>query len=329
MKNKGHMIHLEGKVPNTLAGKRLDHVLTTLFPDYSRARLQSWIRAEQVWVDGLVKRQRDLMIGGENIIINAEIPAEESWQPEAIDLAIVYEDEHLLVVNKPIGLVVHPAAGNLQHTLLNALLHHAPQLNQLPRGGIVHRLDKDTSGLLVVAKTLHAHTNLIKQLQTRSVKREYQAVVSGRLISGGSIDEPIGRHPQQRKKMAVTDFGKTAITHFRILEKFPAFTRLKINLETGRTHQIRVHMAYIHHPIVGDSVYGGRLQLPKNANELLIKTLREYKHQALHAETLGLLHPATQNYLEWSAPLPADMQQLLKALREDKLEQEQGSDEWF
>lgn len=329
-KSTGHTVNLEAIVPLALAGKRLDQVLAALFPEHSRARLQDWIKQSLVTVDGQPKKPRDKMFGGETIKIHAELPTQEQWQPQALPLNIVYEDEALLIINKPIGLVVHPAVGNPDNTLVNALLHHAPVLAQTPRAGIVHRLDKDTSGLLVVAKTLEAHTHLVKQLQARTVKREYQAIVTGTLIAGGTINVSIGRHPIQRQKMAALDFGKPAITHYRIAERFPAHTRLKVQLETGRTHQIRVHMAHIHHPIVGDLTYGGRLQMPKHASTNLQLALREFKHQALHAQRLGLIHPVSNEYREWHAPLPTDMQHLLEVLREDITNQQDfEEDDYF
>lgn len=325
-KSTGQIINLQATVPFTEGGKRLDQVLVVLFPDYSRAKLQEWIKQALVTVDGQLKKPRDKVLGGETININVELPNQELWQAQAIPLDIVYEDEAILIINKPIGLVVHPAVGNPDNTLVNALLNHAPELAQVPRAGIVHRLDKDTSGLLVVAKTLPAHTHLVKQLQARTVKREYQAIVTGTLIAGGTIDAPIGRHPVQRQKMAVLDFGKPAITHYRVVERFPAHTRIKVLLETGRTHQIRVHMASIKHPIVGDLTYGGRLQLPKHASEELQQALREFKHQALHAQRLGLIHPVTNEYKEWHVSLPEDMQHLLEILRKDAITQENSDD---
>ena len=310
-------INLHAIVPAALAGKRLDQALVQLFPDYSRVRLQEWIRQQLILVDGHSRRPRDRLAGGETITLQATLTPQENWQAQAIPLTIIHEDDALLVVNKPVGLVVHPAAGNPDNTLVNALLNHAPALAQLPRAGIVHRLDKDTSGLLVVAKTLSAHTQLIKQLQARTVKREYQAIVTGHLIAGGTVDAPIGRHPLQRQKMAVLDFGKPAVTHYRVVERFAAHTRLKVQLETGRTHQIRVHMAHIRHPLVGDTTYGGRFQLPKHAGDALRQALRTFNHQALHAQRLGLMHPLTHEYQEWQTPLPPDLQQLLEALRAD------------
>lgn len=317
MKNTGQMINLSAIVPEHLAGQRLDQALAAMFPDFSRARLQTWIRDHQISVNGHTKRPRDLVRGGESIIISATLPDQLNWEAQPITLEIVYEDEAIIVVNKPVGLVVHPAAGNRDSTLVNALLHHCPQLNKLPRAGIVHRLDKNTSGLLVIAKTLPAHTSLVKQLHARTILREYSAIVQGVLIAGGTIDKPIGRHPIQRKHMAVVTSGKTAITHYRVTERFRAHTWIKVNLETGRTHQIRVHMTFIQHPIVGDATYGGRLKIASQTSERLKEALRTFKHQALHAQRLGLLHPITSEPLQWEAPLPADMQALLHLLRED------------
>lgn len=318
MKNPAQMITLQTVVPESLAGGRLDKVVAQLFSDYSRARLQEWIRTGSILVDGKPKRPRDFVQANQVITLTASIPnRDEGWAAQAIALDIVYEDKALMVINKPVGLVVHPAAGNPDHTLINALLYQHPELAQLPRAGVVHRLDKDTSGLLVIAKTLPAHTELVRQLQAHTVQREYEAIVTGVLISGGTIDAAMGRHPVQRKKRAVIEFGKPAITHYRVLERFRTHTRLKVNLETGRTHQIRVHMAHIHHPIVGDKVYGGRLQLPQGASEELIKTLRGYNHQALHAQRLSLIHPVSHKSIEWTSPLPADMQHLLQILRQE------------
>ena len=316
MKNTGqHQINLSAVIPSEMAGKRLDQALATLLTDYSRARLQAWISDGSIKINDEIKRPKDKVQGGETVTVNATHQVQEKWQAQAIQLNIIYEDDHLLVINKPIGLVVHPAAGNPDSTLVNALLHYCPTLNELPRAGIIHRLDKDTSGLLVIAKTLIAHTHLVRQLQARTVKREYNALVNGTIISGGTINAPIGRDSHHRKKMAVTHSGKEAITHYRVIERFAAHTLLKVNLETGRTHQIRVHMAYIHHPIVGDATYGGRLKLPKNISIELTEALRNFKHQALHARRLGLIHPVTHEYCDWQAPLPKDMAHLLSLLR--------------
>ncbi|MDF2530268.1 MAG: rRNA pseudouridine synthase, partial [Gammaproteobacteria bacterium] len=273
------IIQASATVPYGLAGKRLDQVLAEIFPQYSRSRLQSWLKSEQIKVDGRVRRAKDKVIGGEIISLEAEIVPEQQWLAEEKDLNIVYEDETLLVLNKPVGLVVHPGAGNQQGTLLNALLHHCPSLAELPRAGIVHRLDKDTSGLMVIAKTLSAHHSLVEQLQFRSVSREYEAIAIGLMTAGCTIDLPIGRHPTQRLKMAVLEEGgKEAITHVRVIEKYRDHTRVKVMLETGRTHQIRVHLSYKNHPLLGDNVYGRRLMIPKNASLELAEAMRNYKH---------------------------------------------------
>ncbi|MDP1709040.1 MAG: 23S rRNA pseudouridine(1911/1915/1917) synthase RluD [Gammaproteobacteria bacterium] len=311
---------LTANIPDELAGLRLDQALAQIFPAYSRARLQQWIRAGEVRVDAQQWRGRDKVRGGESVEIMAVLKAEGSWQSEPIALDIVYEDDALLVINKPAGLVVHPGAGNPQGTLLNALLHHAPGLNTVPRAGIVHRLDKETSGLLMVARTLPAQKSLVKQLHARSVQRAYDAVVVGVMTAGGRIEAALGRHPVQRTRMAVTregSNGKAAITHYRVAQRYRAHTRIRVQLETGRTHQIRAHMAHIRYPIVGDPVYGGRLALPAGCSEALQQALRGFKRQALHAATLGLEHPVTGEMLEWSVPPPADMLHLIKVLEED------------
>jgi len=266
-------------------------------------------------VNNKVLRPKDKVKTDDHIKIAATIEPEMSWKPQDIELDIVYEDDDLLVLNKQAGLVVHPAAGLPDSTLLNALVHHCPELAKVPRAGIVHRIDKDTTGLLVVAKTLPAHNYLVQELQERNIKREYEAIVWGQFTAGGTIDEPIGRHPRARVKMAVVPSGKKAITHYRILERFPALTHIRVILETGRTHQIRVHMAHINHPIVGDPVYGGRTRLPKGASPELIDELKQFKRQALHAKHLALVHPRTGNLIEWDIELPNDMKHLLDLLR--------------
>lgn len=300
-----------------LAGQRLDQVLAVLFNDYSRSRLQQWIRDGKVLVDGRVRRPKDKVFSGEQVLLRASFEPQVPCAPEAIPLDLVYEDEHLLVVNKPAGLVVHPAAGNPDGTLQNALLHHDPALVALPRAGIVHRLDKDTTGLMVVAKTAAAHKILVEALQAREVKREYRALVVGKPTAGGTVDAPIGRHPVKRTKMAVVMSGKPAVTHYRVAERFRIHTLLAVSLETGRTHQIRVHMAHIHYPLVGDRLYGGRLKLPPAADEHTRRMLQSFKRQALHAYRLGLPHPATGEFMEWQADIPQDMQALLECLRQD------------
>ena len=310
-------IQLSAQVSDQQAGQRLDQVAAELFPDFSRSRLQSWIKSGELTVDGKACKPREKVIGGEQLAIDAQLEAEQSWEPQAIDLDIVYEDDHLLVINKPAGLVVHPAAGNRDSTLLNALLHHAPDLATIPRAGIVHRIDKDTTGLLVVAKSLKAHASLVDQLQEKTAFREYEAIVQGVMTGGGMVDEPIGRHPSQRTKQAVTHSGKPAVTHYRLIERFRAHTHIRVQLETGRTHQIRVHMAHIQYPLLGDPTYGGRLRLPKGATPELIDALRHFKRQALHAKKLGVQHPQTGEYCEWEVPLPEDFQAMIRVLRQD------------
>ncbi len=317
------LISLKAAIPETLHGQRLDQALAGLFPDYSRSRLQKWLKDGQISLNGQHVRAREKVYGGEEVVIQAQLEEEGDWQAEAIPLNIVFEDEHILVINKPAGLVVHPAAGNSSGTMLNALLHHAPELAQVPRAGIVHRLDKDTTGLLVVARTLPAQKYLVEQLQARAFLREYSGLINGVLVSGGSVDAPIGRHPVQRKRMAVVESGKPALTHYRIRERFRHHSLLSLRLETGRTHQIRVHMAHIQHPLIGDPVYGGRLKLPPQCSDRLAQTLRKFHRQALHATRLGLEHPVTGKQMEWEAPLPEDMELLISALREDARQQEE------
>jgi len=313
------IIRHEAVVPLSAAGRRFDQALAEMFPDYSRSRLTAWIKAGAVTLDGAPAVPRQLLKGGEQVRLEAELETEVSSAPEAIDLDIVHEDEHLLVLNKPAGLVVHPGAGNPAGTVLNALLHHDPALAMLPRAGIVHRLDKDTSGLMVVARTLAAHTALVDMLSRHDVERQYEAIVLGPLIAGGTVDAPIGRHHGDRLRQAVRDEedGKHAITHYRLRERFRAHTLIQCNLETGRTHQIRVHMAHIGHPLVGDPLYGGGLKLPKRATPELVATLRGFRRQALHAERLSFEHPATGEALSFEAVRPDDVDVLIAALRGD------------
>lgn len=303
-------------VPDELIGKRLDQVLAKLFPDYSRSRLKRWIEEGQVRVDGSALRPRDKLRGGERIELRVVEAPSGTHLPQDISLNIVFEDEHLVVIDKPAGLVVHPAAGHYDGTLLNALLFHIPDLETLPRAGIVHRLDKETSGLLVIAKTLKAHKSLVDQLQARTVNREYLALVQGTIITGGTVEAPIGRHSTDRKRFAVVPNGKEAITHYRVAERFPHHTLVKVQLETGRTHQIRVHMAYLRFPLVGDPQYG-RLRLPPGASTRLKEALRSFKRQALHAVRLSLRHPETGDELSWESPLPRDFLEILEVLREE------------
>ncbi len=295
------IISLRGTIQPEFAGCRIDQALAHLFPEYSRERLKSWLLAGQCQVNGAVLRPKDRVVGGEEVVIDASLEIETRWQAEDLPLDIVYEDEDLLVINKPAGLVVHPGAGNQAGTLVNALLNYDPALNNVPRAGVVHRLDKDTSGLLVVARNLAAHTYLVEQLQERNIERIYETVVHGVFLAGSTIDLPIGRHPKERLKMAVVSDGRPAVTHYRVLKRFPKHTHLQVQLETGRTHQIRVHMAHVKHPIVGDKVYAPRIQ-------------HNFPRQALHARRLSLIHPATGFDMTWEAELPADMQQLLKDL---------------
>jgi 23S rRNA pseudouridine1911/1915/1917 synthase len=312
-------IRHEARVPLTAAGRRFDQALAELFPDYSRSRLTAWVKSGAATLDGATVPPRQLLRGGELVRLEAELEAEVASAPEAIALAIVHEDEHLLVLDKPAGLVVHPGAGNPSGTLLNALLHHDAKLAELPRAGIVHRLDKDTSGLMVVARTLPAMTALVEMLSRHDVERQYEAVVLGSLVSGGTVDAPIGRSMGDRLRQAVRDeeSGKRAVTHYRLRERFRAHSLIQCNLETGRTHQIRVHLTHIGHPLVGDPLYGGGLKLPKRAAPELAAALRGFRRQALHAERLAFEHPVTGEPLSFAAERPADMTALIEALRDD------------
>ncbi|WP_281850230.1 23S rRNA pseudouridine(1911/1915/1917) synthase RluD [Dyella sp. GSA-30] len=312
----------EAIVPLSAAGRRFDQALAEMFPDYSRSRLTGWIKDGAVTLDGAKAPPRQLLRGGEKVLLEAVLVVEVSSQPEAIDLDIVHEDDYLLVLNKPVGLVVHPGAGNPAGTVLNALLHHDPKLAELPRGGIVHRLDKDTSGLMVVARTLAAHTGLVDMLSRHEVERQYEAIVVGTMVAGGTVDAAIGRHMGDRLRQAVRDEedGKHAVTHYRLRERFRAHSLIQCSLETGRTHQIRVHMAHIGHPLIGDPLYGGGLKLPKGATPELVAALRGFRRQALHAERLAFEHPVTHEPLSFSAERPADQQLLIDALRHDLAE---------
>jgi len=310
---------LDTIIPYEMAGYRLDKALADLFPNYSRARLQQWIGDGQVRVNNVVKsKNKEKVQGGEKVELTAQLEESVLWQAQNLPLNIVFEDENLLIINKSAGVVVHPAAGNRENTLVNALLHHAPELAQIPRAGIIHRLDKDTTGLLVVARTLTAHTHLVAQLQARKFLKEYQAIVMGNMIAGGTVDAAIGRHPIHRTKMAVIPNGKSAVTHYRIIQRYRAHTHIRVILETGRTHQIRVHLAHIAYPLVGDPVYGKRLQIPANSSTNFANILRNFKRQALHAYKLGFIHPATGQFMHWAVDLPEDMQNLQVALESDK-----------
>lgn len=317
-------VTLSAEVPLEYAGMRLDQAAAQLFHAYSRERLKDWIKDGRLTLNGKPGKPRDKVAGGESLVLDAELTVETPALPEDIPLHIVYEDEFLLVVDKPAGLVVHPGAGNPDGTLMNALLHHWPDLNLLPRAGIVHRIDKDTSGLLVVAKTLPAHTDLTAQLADKTVYREYEAIVCGVMTGGGTVDAPIDRHPADRTRMAVVrrrheedERGRDAVTHYRVLARFRGHSHVRVQLETGRTHQIRVHMGHIGHPLVGDPVYGGRMRLPKGGSQEMIYAIQHFPRQALHARRLGLAHPATGEPMSWESPLPADMLALLAILAED------------
>lgn len=311
-------ISLQATVPFELGGSRFDQIAAELFPDYSRSRLQSWIKDGVLTVDGNTRKPKEKLFGGEVLAAQTTVENSDEWVAQDIALDIVYEDEDILVINKPAGLVVHPAAGHQTGTLLNALLHHCPDMAHLPRAGIVHRLDKDTTGLMVVAKTLIAQASLVEQLQDRSMGREYEAVSVGVMTGGGKVDAPIGRHHKDRKRMAVTDSGKPAVTHYRVLDRFRGHTHIRCKLETGRTHQIRVHMSHISYPLIGDPVYSGRMKLPAGCTPELKEALRTFDRQALHAKRLELWHPATGDLMEWEIDLPDDMQRLLEQLETDR-----------
>ena len=310
-------IELTIKIPDANAGQRLDQALASLLPDYSRSRLKGWIESGEIKVDGSARRARDRVQGGEAVVVRATVAADTEATPQPMPLDLRYEDEHLLVIDKPAGLVVHPGAGNPDRTLQNALLALDAGLATLPRAGIVHRLDKDTSGLLVVARSLPAHAGLVRMLEAREIHRGYEALVRGVMTAGGTIDAPIDRHPVDRVRMAVRHGGREAVTHYRVIRRYRAHTHVRVELETGRTHQIRVHMAHAGYPLVGDRVYGGRLAFPKGASEELRQALRNFSRQALHAARLKFDHPVTGRPLEFASALPADMGALLDELARD------------
>jgi 23S rRNA pseudouridine1911/1915/1917 synthase len=305
-------------LPGNLAGLRLDQALARALPQYSRARLQGWIEAGAIEVDGRQLRAKDKVLGGEQVHIEARLEADEQVAAEAMPLEVVFKDKALFVINKPPGMVVHPGAGNARHTLQNALLALDPKLAVVPRAGLVHRLDKDTSGLLVVARTPEVHTTLVAALAEREVERHYIAVCTGVMTGGGTVDEPIGRHRSQRTRMAIRSDGRPSVTHYRLMKRFRAHTLVRVELESGRTHQIRVHLAHIGYPVVGDPVYGGRRRFPAGASAALTTELNKFKRQALHAAHLKLVHPTTGRDIEWEAPLPADMAHLVAVLEADQ-----------
>ena len=306
-----------GTVPDEAAGERLDKVLAKVFPPHSRSQLQVWLKEGRITLANETPSGRLSVAGGEILCLQMPPLAQIEWVAEPLPLSVVHQDEHIVVIDKPCGLVVHPGAGNPAGTLANAILHQYPATAALPRAGIVHRLDKDTSGLLVVALTELARSELIRGLEARAISREYLAVVNGRPISGGTVDASIGRHPRNRLKMAVTSKGRPAVTHYRLGQRFRSHTLLKLQLQTGRTHQIRVHMAHLGFPLVGDPVYGGRFQLPPRSSPQLIAVLQGFQRQALHAAVLALAHPATGESLRWESVIPSDFAALIDALSID------------
>ncbi|HRD70110.1 MAG TPA: 23S rRNA pseudouridine(1911/1915/1917) synthase RluD [Legionella sp.] len=305
-------------VPREYHSQRIDAVLAQLLPEYSRSQISTWIKTGAIKMNNKICKPKDKTLGGDVIDLIVDYsesdPDFNQCEPENIPLDIIYEDDHVLVLNKPAGLVVHPGAGNREHTLVNALLYHAPDLHHLPRAGIIHRLDKDTTGLLIVAKTLTAHTSLIRQMQAREIQRHYITLVQGHVISGGTIDTGFGRHPRNRLKMTVTGQGRQAITHYTVNKQYQDFTLLDVRLMTGRTHQIRVHMAHINHPVAGDQLYSGRMRFPINASDTLRTVLQQFKRQALHASSLSFHHPVTHKEVTCEAPMPEDFKLLLTTL---------------
>ncbi|MFL0949817.1 23S rRNA pseudouridine(1911/1915/1917) synthase RluD [Vibrio parahaemolyticus] len=311
-------IVLTNTVKDSQLGQRLDQAIAELFADFSRSRLKEWLLDGKVQVNGeVVTKPRTKVMGGEEITLQAELEDEERWEAQDILLDIVYEDDDIIVINKPRDFVVHPGAGTPDGTVLNALLHHYPDIAEVPRAGIVHRLDKDTTGLMVVAKTVPAQTRLVRALQKRNITREYEAIAIGRMTAGGKVDQPIGRHSTKRTLMAVAPLGKPAVTHYRVAEHFREHTRIRLRLETGRTHQIRVHMSYLQHPLLGDTAYGGRARIPTGASQELTDMIRGFDRQALHAVMLRFEHPITGEELEFHAPVPDDMVAMTEALRKD------------
>ena len=312
------MVHRSLTIPDERAGQRLDQALAALLPDYSRSRLKGWIESGEIRVDGAMRRPRDKVSGGESISLEAILDEATVAEPQAMALELAHEDRHLWVVNKPAGLVVHPGAGNPDRTLVNGLLAHRPALDILPRAGIVHRLDKDTGGLLVVAANPDAQRVLARAIARHDVLRRYAAIVEGVLTGGRDIDAAIARDPRDRRRQRVSEAGRAALTRVRVRERFRAATLVDAELETGRTHQIRVHLASIGHPLMGDRRYGARGRLPPRPTETLVAAVRAFRRQALHAVALGFAHPRDGRWLEFASPLPADFEALLVALREDR-----------
>ena len=314
-------IELTSTVKDSQLGQRLDQAVAELFTDFSRSRLKEWLLGGKIQVNGeVITKPRVKVMGGEEIVLQAELEDEERWEAQDIPLDIVYEDDDIIVINKPRDFVVHPGAGTPDGTVLNALLHHYPDIAEVPRAGIVHRLDKDTTGLMVVAKTVPAQTRLVRALQKRNITREYEAIAIGRMTAGGMIEKGIGRHSTKRTLMAVSELGKPAVTHYRVAEHFREHTRIRLRLETGRTHQIRVHMSYLQHPLLGDIAYGGRARIPKGASDELTDMIRGFDRQALHAVMLRFAHPTTTEEMEFHAPVPDDMVEMAEALRLDAKE---------
>ena len=303
-------------IPDRLIGQRIDSALAVMLPDFSRSKITSWVRSGKALLNSKTFKPKEKILGCEIVALTLEKEKTNAWLGEDIAIDVVYEDDDIIVVNKPVGLVTHPGAGNWTGTLANALLHYDPSLANLDRAGIVHRLDKNTSGLMVVARSQLAQKNLVEQLQTHTVSREYSAIVYGHMISGGTIDAPIGRDPKDRIRQAVVEegTGKDAVTHYRVIDRFAHHTHVKCILETGRTHQIRVHMSHAEHPLIADPMYGGKIRFPKKADEGFKDALKSFKRQALHAKKLTISHPITGEEMSWKAPLPQDLQDLLAVL---------------
>ena len=303
-------------IPERMTGDRLDVALSEMLPDYSRSKITAWIKSGDALINNKAFKPKDKVNGSQMVMLSLNKKQNNDWSAENIALNIVFEDEDIIIINKPFGLVTHPGVGNWNGTLANALLYYDPELSKLDRAGIVHRLDKNTSGLMVIARNEKSQKYLVEQLQSHSVVREYSAIVYGHMISGGSVNDPIGRDPKDRTKQAVSSNGKDATTHYRVIERFKSHTHVKAILETGRTHQIRVHLSHIGYPLLGDPMYGGRVRFPKKASDILKESLLGFKRQALHSKKLTLNHPSTGELMSWKAPLPDDMLELLAILNE-------------